>query len=260
MERQRVGAVEVVSLLDTNFSFPAKQCYPGADVGPYAEFLVDGNVYMEDQCFLLVSGDQRILVDTGMGPEVNGTLLEELAAAGVATEDIDTVVFTHLHTDHVGWNIDHESGAATFANARYWTPRADWDHFAAEAGASFVRDLQPLEVSGQLELFDGEHAFDGAITALATPGHTPGHTSFVIDSGGERGFVLGDVVLTPIDTADPTFQNTFDHDHDVARDTRVATLERLAGDGSLVAASHMLAPGFGRFVKAEGRHSWRALS
>ena len=147
MERQRVGSIEVVSLLDTNFSFPPERCFPGADVGPYAEYLVDGNVYMDDLCFLLVSGDRRILVDTGMGPEVNGTLLEELAAAGVATEDIDTVVFTHLHTDHVGWNIDRESGAATFANARYWSPRADWDHFAARAGAS-VR-TRPAAARGQ---------------------------------------------------------------------------------------------------------------
>jgi glyoxylase-like metal-dependent hydrolase (beta-lactamase superfamily II) len=259
MERQRVGAVEVVALLDTNFSLPPDRGYPGADLGPYAEFLVDGQMYMDDMCFLLVSGDRRILVDTGMGPEVNGTLLEGLDAAGVMREDIDTVAFTHLHGDHVGWNIDRESGAPLFANARYWVPQGDWDHYSAQGGASFVRDVQPLQENGQLELFEGEHAFDDAISSVATPGHTPGHTSFVIDSGGERGFVLGDVVLTAIDAAEPTFQNTFDHDHDLARETRIATLERLSADSSLVAAAHMLAPGFGRFVKTDGRHSWRAI-
>lgn len=260
MERQRVGSVEVVSLLDTNFSMPGDRVFPGSDLAPYEELLDDGNVYMDDICFLLVSGDRRILVDTGMGPEVNGTLLEELSAAGVDPGDIDTVVFTHLHGDHVGWNLDRASGAPLFASARYWVPQGDWDHYAAGAGASFERDVRPLEAAGRLELFEGEHAFDDAITSLPTPGHTPGHTSFVIASGGELGFVLGDVVLTAIDAQEPEFANTFDHDDDVARVTRLAALERLSADGSLVAAAHQRAPGFGRFVKTDGRHSWRALA
>ncbi|HMS57458.1 MAG TPA: hypothetical protein PKA49_01290, partial [Tepidiformaceae bacterium] len=92
-----------------------------------------------------------------------------------------------------------------------------------------------------------------------TPGHTPGHTSLLVASQGARACVLGDVVITSIDAAEPELRTAFDWDHDVAVKTRVATVDRLIADGSTVAASHLPAPGLGTFVRKDGRRHWQSL-
>jgi glyoxylase-like metal-dependent hydrolase (beta-lactamase superfamily II) len=107
-----------------------------------------------------------------------------------------------------------------------------------------------------MELIVGEHRLGPSLVTLPTPGHTPGHTSVIVQSGNERGCILGDVVLTPIDAEMPALDTSFDWDHALARSTREAMIARLAGDGSLVGASHLTAPGFGRFTLDAGRSKW----
>lgn len=264
MQRVRVGNLELVALVDTIQPYPATAVYPeaGAALDGYARYLDDqARVALNFGCFFVADGDVRLLVDTGWGPEHGGRLPEELRAAGISPASVTHVLFTHLHGDHTGWNIGRATGEPMFANARCLVPQKDWDHYSAQSPkpASFVRDVEPLHAAGRVDLIDGERTLSSALTTLPTPGHTPGHTSVAIASAGERGFILGDVVLSPIDAEEPTFTNSFDWDNEIAFRTRLATLDRLVADGSLVGGSHLPAPGLGHFIAGEGRRYWRGL-
>ncbi|TAJ19906.1 MAG: MBL fold metallo-hydrolase [Dehalococcoidia bacterium] len=263
MKRARVGNVEVVALVDCTESYDANGVYVDAaeSIAPLRGYLdAEGRVTLNFGCFLLREGSRTILVDTGWGPEHHGLLPDELREAGVGLDEVDTVVFTHLHGDHTAWNLDRATGKPLFARARYLVPRADWDHYSASGTASFVRDVAPLERLGVVDLIDGERALTASMTTLATPGHTPGHTSIVITSDGERGFILGDVVFTEVDAVLPDLLSVWDEDQALARQTRKAILKRLVEDGSLVGASHIRAPGLGRFVREASGTRWQALA
>jgi glyoxylase-like metal-dependent hydrolase (beta-lactamase superfamily II) len=274
MQKTTVGDIEITALLDLVQTYPASAMYPA--VGDTARF--DGKVdesagvALAFSSFLVRDGATLLLVDTGWGPEHDGKLLAELAEAGVKPAQVTHVLFTHLHGDHTGWNIDRQSGKPIFGNARHLVPQADWDHYAAETAAaraketsnrpwlgSFDRDVEPLEGLGLLDLISGEHTISPALTAIPTPGHTPGHTSVIVTSGGDNGCILGDVVISELDAQEPDLESIFDWDRALAVRTRKATIERLIADRALVGASHLPAPGLGRFVRAEGRQYWQAL-
>lgn len=264
MQHVTVGGVQVFALIDDVQAYPATDVYhqAGDALDAYRHYLEpDGGISLNFGCFLLRDADATVLVDTGLGADANGKLLQELDAAGVDPASVDRVVFTHLHGDHTGWNIDPATGKPRFSAARYLVPGADWAYYSKqeEPPASFTRDVVPLQQSGVMELFDGEQTVTPSITAIPTPGHTPGHTSLVVSSQGERGFILGDVVLTPVDAEELTWVNTFDWDSETARATRLRIVDRLVNDGSLVGASHMPAPGLGRFVRTEGRTAWQGF-
>jgi glyoxylase-like metal-dependent hydrolase (beta-lactamase superfamily II) len=261
MIRTSVGAIDLVALVDTVAGYPAANVYPqaGDAIGAYNGFLdSDGNVVLNFGCFLLRDAGTTLLVDTGWGPEFNGRLLDELAEAGVAPAEVDFVLFTHLHGDHTGWNLDRATGKPVFGNARYLVPGADWAHYSTRdpQPASFTRDVLPLLDAGVMELVDGERTITPGITAVPTPGHTPGHTSATVVSGGDRGYILGDVVISPVDLAEPGWPNAFDWDNDIARATRHRILEQLAPT-TLVGASHLPAPGLGYFGSSNGKRAWQ---
>jgi glyoxylase-like metal-dependent hydrolase (beta-lactamase superfamily II) len=264
VQKTRVGEVGIVALSDNVQGYASPQVYnqAGDAIERYRDRLTpDGKVELNFGCFLLRADGQTILVDTGWGPEHEGKLLDEMLEAGVRREEVNIVVFTHLHGDHTGWNIERLSGKALFPAARYLVPEEDWRHYSSRERppASFERDVRPLEALGCLELFSGERSLTPSLTTLPTPGHTPGHTSIIIDSAGERGLIIGDVVISTIDVEEPEWPNTFDWDHDIARQTRLSVLERAEREQALVGASHLAAPGLGRFVRLEGRRVWQAL-
>ncbi len=262
MQKTNVGNVSVVALVDNIQAYPLSGVYPAlSDPVPYRRHLDDQDrVSLNFGCFLAIDGNVTLLVDTGWGPEYNGRLLDELREAGVAPSAVTHVLFTHLHGDHTGWNIDRATGKPVFENAEYLVPAGDWRHYSEQAkAASFTRDVVPLEATGRMRLIEGELNISPALTAIPTPGHTPGHTSVAVSSGGEAGFILGDVVISPIDATEPTLVNTFDCDSAIAEKTRLATLERLTTSNALVGASHLPAPGLGHFVATEGKRYWRAL-
>ncbi len=263
MERRRIGSVDVIALIDNEKTYPAVDVYPtaGDALARFSGYLDSGGgLALNFASFLVRDGQTTVLVDTGWGPELDGRLVAELSDAGVSPNEIDIVTFTHLHGDHTGWNLDRASGLPLFPRARYLVPKGDWEHYAAETPPpdSFTRDVAPLQASGQLELIAGEHVLSPALTTLPTPGHTPGHMSLTIVSAGERGCILGDVVIGMIDAEMPSLDTAFDWDHTIARATREATIARLASEGSLVAASHLPVPGFGRFDVTNGTSRWIA--
>jgi len=267
MRKTSVGSIEMIALIDLVRAYPATMIYP--DIGDTARFAnhldSEGGVPLNFACFLLRDGATTLLVDTGWGPENDGRLLAELAEAGVKPAQVTHVVFTHLHGDHTGWNIDRATGRPLFPEARYLVPQADWDLYGAapvppaQTNDSFERDVRPLQAAGKMDLIAGETSISSGLTAIETPGHTPGHTSVVVSSDGERGFILGDVVISPIDAEEPRLETVFDGDRKLAVETRIKTIDRLIGDGSLVGASHLPVPGIGRFMRMEGKQWWSGV-
>ncbi|OAI44588.1 hypothetical protein AYO38_00405 [bacterium SCGC AG-212-C10] len=265
MQKTRVGDVEIVALIDNVMSWPASDVYASATPQMLEPFRGDldeaGLLALNFGCFLLIDREATVLVDTGWGPEFNGKLLEELEAAGIQRDAIDSVIFTHLHGDHTGWNLDRATGDPLFPRARFLVPKADFDHYAAAdpASESFQRDIVPLMALNRIDLLDGEHSITASLTAIPTPGHTPGHTSIAIASAGETGYILGDVVLSTIDAVEPGWANTFDTDSTVAEATRRRVIAELVANRALVGASHIAVPGLGRFVSRGGGTAWEPL-
>jgi glyoxylase-like metal-dependent hydrolase (beta-lactamase superfamily II) len=264
--RVQVGSATIVALSDTEQSYPATNVYPeaGDALSAHAGFLTEnGEVVLNFGCYAIRADGRTVLVDTGWGPGYQGRLLDELDDAGIRLDEVDAVIFTHLHGDHIGWNIIHEGGdpRPRFPRARYLVPEADWHHYRAqpEPSALFLEQVIPLESLGVMDLVGGDHVLSPSVTTVATPGHTPGHLSVAITSNGEHGFILGDVVISQIDAQETDWINAFDWDKDLARRTRHTIVDRLERDRALVAASHLPTPGLGRFTRQNGQRKWEAL-
>lgn len=264
-----VGNVELISLSDGTSQMEPSSIFPSVTEAEWEKYSGDlspeGKLQSNFGCFAIRSQGQTILVDTGMGPELPGHLLEELAKKGVDIHEISVVAITHLHPDHVGWNLDQGAGevSPTFPKARYLIPKGDWDHFRKPQvldHAPHVRDkVLPLDKLGVLDLMEGDTNITSEVTMVPTPGHTPGHMSVAIVSQGERAFILGDIANYPPQAQETAWEFIFDYDNELARKTREAVLGQLERDGSVVGAGHMLPPSFGRFVRGKGRRYWQPL-
>ena len=264
-----VGNVEIISLSDGAGEMQMPDVFPKVPPAEWKRYpdtiSSEGRLAANFGCFAVRSQGKTILVDTGIGPGYPGRLMDELKDKGVGIDDITVVAITHLHPDHVGWNISQHGGQQrlTFPKARYWIPSVDWEHFRQPEvleQAAFVEDMVlPLEKLGALELVEGETSISNEVTMLPTPGHTPGHMSIAITSQGEHGFILGDIAGQPFQAQETAWEMTFDNDKDQARRTREAVLERLEREGSLVGGGHFAPPSFGRFVRSEGRRYWQGI-
>jgi glyoxylase-like metal-dependent hydrolase (beta-lactamase superfamily II) len=273
----RVGNVEILSLSDGMLEFDLCNFFPTIPQErwhPYASHLTEEQKVRFNLGSFLVRADGRtILVDTGLGPKPAdapetpwGTLLDEFTANGVRPEEVDMVVMTHLHRDHVGWNLRSQDGkyAPTFPKARYWMSAKDWEachqpEVQRERFPNAPTCVWPLAELGLVELMAGEHSLTRELTALSTPGHTPGHMSILISSQGERALILGDVAHNPAQVHETDWVSRADMDPEQTRTTRRALMERLEREGMVVAAGHFPAPGFGKIVRLEGRRYWQVL-
>lgn len=259
----RIGELDVLPLLDGEFRAPATQMYANtteADWAPHKRWLNhDGTIELAIGCFLVHSGDRRVLIDAGLGTVQvegfkGGRLLDELKANDLAPGDLTDVVFTHLHFDHVGWAT--QQGAIVFPNATYRCHAADWRHFVEGDGAmgGGKRKLEPLTT--QLETFDGQTTIAPGIDTLPTPGHTPGHTALVLSSGTDRALLLGDAAHCPLELEDAEWDGLGDVDPVAAKRTREAMMRELEESGTPASAAHFPGLQFGRLVRAEGRAQW----
>lgn len=281
-----VGNVEISVMHDAESALPLEMTFPGV---PAEEWETYKERYPEAfngpdalrahfECYLIRSQGQTILVDTGIGDtasnpgtigmfggEVEGNLLSELQAAGVSPGDIDIVFLTHLHPDHVGWNLSARGAnpAASFPNARYVANQADSAAFITPKdeeifGFSYWEEtIAPLERLGVLELLDGEKALTSEVTAISTPGHTPGSMSLSIASSGESALILGDVFHNPAQITEPGWSFSFDYDSDQAIQTRSRIVDQAEAGNIPIAICHTT--GFGRVIRTEGRRYWQVL-
>jgi len=281
-----VGNVEILVMHDAESALPLEMTFPnvsGEDWAPYKErypeaFNGPDNLRAHFECYLVRSQGQIILVDTGIGTattnpgtiegllggSVEGSLVSELASAGVQPGDIDTVFMTHLHPDHVGWNLSGgESPSATFPNARYVAHQADWAAFSSPKdeeifGFNFWEStVAPLERLGVLDLLEGEKSLNSEVTAIATPGHTPGSMSLSISSAGESALILGDVFHNPAQVTETDWAFSFDYDSDQAIQTRGRMVDQAEAGNIPIAICHTT--GFGRVVRTGGRRYWQVL-
>jgi len=216
-----------------------------------------GRLRMTIHSLVVETPTRRIIVDTGLGNDKEGRsvptwnrlatpFLETLTAAGYPPESIDTVLCTHLHVDHVGWNTRLGDGrwVPTFANARYLFGRAEYDHWArhrdevAHPPASFDDSVQPIVDAGRAALIDPDFRVSDEISLLATPGHSPGHMSVLIESEGEQLLLAGDAAHHPVQFAHPEWSSTADHDAAAAAETRRALFARFADTPTRIIGGH----------------------
>jgi len=224
----------------------------------------EGNVRMRIQALVVCSAGRRIVVDTCLGNDKPRTnpffaglqtpFLDDLAGAGFAPGTIDTVVCTHLHVDHVGWNTVLRDGAwvPTFPNARYLLSRVDVEHWSTTPSADgdlFGDSVRPVIDAGLADLVDAPFAVTDEVTLEATPGHSPGHVSVRIRSGGQEAVITGDVMHHPIQCARPAWASAFDSDAAAAEATRRAFLDAHAGTDVLVIGTHFADPVAGYVVR-----------
>ena len=289
--RVSVGNVEVLGLTDAEVDgvMQLSQLFPDvpAEAWPpirerYPEVFSSPDTWRAHfGCYLLRSEGRTILFDTGLGDKgsnpdtlavmfnnaVEGRLMAELDAVGVSPSDIDTVVLSHLHADHVGWNLSGQgaNAKARFTKAKYVIHQDDWNTFKdPEVQGRYPfkyweETLLPLESLGALDLISGERALTSEVTVIPTPGHTPGHVSVAIVSGGQHGMVMGDVAIHVAQIVEVDWAVVAEMDSARAAQTRRQFLDRAEGENAAVFACHFPRRGFGRVVRIEGRRYWQGL-
>jgi glyoxylase-like metal-dependent hydrolase (beta-lactamase superfamily II) len=270
----RIGNVEIVPLLDSSIVAPCRLLCPDSTPEqwlPYRGLLDESgnNLTLSISSFLVRANGKTVLVDTGIGAKdrggvPNGRLPDAITEAGVARDEIDVVMATHIHVDHVGWHTTKRGDALvpTFPKATHLFAQSEWDYFTrpdVAAKAPWVTDcVLPLRDTAEIKLVDSEYRISDDLTLVPTPGHTPGHVSLAILSAGEAGIIWGDVCHHPIQVAE-LWSPPFDLNPALARETRDSLLQRIEDERMMVIAGHFAHPGFGRIVRVEGKRSWRAL-
>ena len=271
----QIGDLDVRVLSDGDARAPGTMYFPGTTAEqwePHKRWLDhSGNVVFPFTCFLVRTGDQTVLIDTGLGPVnmfgfTGGALVGELAKESVQPDDIDLVFVTHLHVDHCG-NVAIAEGEAprpTFPNATYRWTTSDHEHFSGER--SFGTPDQKAYLRAMFEAVEGrfEAADDGAsiapgITVIGTPGHTPGHAGVILSSGGQRAFVLGDAISCPVQLEETEWSGMGDMDKELARRSQEAVVRELEGTDDLMTAAHFPGLTFGRVLRGEGKRYWEPL-
>ena len=285
-----VGNVEITVLHDSEVALAFSRTFP--DVPPeawapyqerYPEAYTknadgDDSLRVHFECYLVRSQGRTLLVDTGLGnatsnPNVverigggiDGVLLSELEKAGFKAADVDTVFLTHLHPDHVGWNVTRNGNqeSPTFPNARYVAHEADWAAFDTPKDSEifgynwWAETVAPLRRLGVLDLITGETELMGELTVTPTPGHTPGSMSLIVSSGGEKAFMMGDVFHGPAQVTETDWVFHYDMHPETAGETRRGMLDRAEQDNAAIAICHH--SGFGKVIRESGRRYWQAL-
>jgi len=224
--------------------------------------------------YLVNTGAKLVLIDTGagalFGPTL-GYLVGNLKAAGYTPEQVDEIYITHMHPDHVGGLV--KDGQKVFPNAiiradkaesDFWLSQANLDKAPAESKGFFqgaMAALNPYVSAGQYKPFEGSLELVPGIKALETKGHTPGHTSYVVESKGVKLVVIGDLIhVAAVQFADPSVTIGFDSDTESAKAERMKIFSDAAKQGYLIAAAHIAFPGVGYIATVGKGFAWEPIN
>jgi len=234
----------------------------------YPHFVTpEGHLNVSIHALLVEAPGLKLVIDTCIGNDrprgiigkrpLATKFLETLESTGVKRTDVNAVVCTHLHVDHVGWNTMLEDGkwVPTFPNARYLIGRQEFEHWSnendGEAPQILADSVQPIFDAGLADLVAMDHKLSNEIRLMPTPGHTPGHVSVVIESGGKTAIITGDLMHHPCQIAHPDWAPDFDSDKTAAIATRKQFLGDMADQPILVIGTHFAAPTAGH-VRRDG--------
>jgi glyoxylase-like metal-dependent hydrolase (beta-lactamase superfamily II) len=274
--RFQVGTLCCTVLSDGYVAHPTSWFFPDADRVDLAQAfekhgLPQEMVLSPYTCLLVETGRHVLLADTGLGTASNtsGAVLARLEMAGIRRQDVDTVVFTHAHPDHIGGAIDWRNPRTpgpVFPNARHVMFESEWDFWTAQRV-----DLHQLQVPfetranmecaarrclvalrHQMELIDRESEIVPGVYAIPAAGHTPGHMALLLSSGSQRMLNLGDAAVHPVHLEQPKWSNGFDLEPERALATRHTLLERAVAEDMSVMAFHFPFPSVGRVAARNG--------
>ena len=275
----KLGDVEILRVEESHGpGFQPNQLLPdwsAEAIAPHKSWLVPD--YYDDVKDRLISSvhswvvktrHHTILIDTCVGnhkhrPEqprfhmLERPYMTNLAAAGIRPEDVDFVLCTHLHVDHVGWNTMLEGGkwVPTFPKAKYLIGKQEYAHWKQEGDpeqqAILGDSVQPIFDAGLATLVEMNHRISNEIRLTPTPGHTPGHVSVLIESKRQRAMITGDMLHHPCQFGHPEWSPSFDSDPIAGASMRRVVMETVAGDDILVIGTHFAAPTAGH-VKRDG--------
>jgi glyoxylase-like metal-dependent hydrolase (beta-lactamase superfamily II) len=228
-----------------------------------------GDLASRIQTYVVRTPRRTVLIDTGVGNDKartgaplwnmrSGSYLEDLRAAGVRPDDVDVVVCTHLHVDHVGWNTRLVGGRwlPTFPRATYVIAGEEWEFWKHESEAGteesgcIADSVTPVVDAGQARLVDSHSAIDEHLRFEPSSGHTPGHVCVRLSTSAGEAVFSGDLMHRTVQVAEPQWSSRFCYDPRRARDTRREFVERHADSGVLVLAAHFPLPGF--IVRGDG--------
>ncbi|ADG18902.1 beta-lactamase domain protein [Paraburkholderia atlantica] len=276
--RMMLGSYEITALLDGTHPFPVDTVMTDVPRRVIDQDLAEDDLALPLQgsinAFLINTGSQLILIDTGAGVlygDCCGHLLANLRAAGYQPEQVDQVLLTHMHKDHVGGVI--RAGQMAFPNAVLRVSQREADYwldagnkktapsFLSSFFDSAAQSVAPYIAAGRFRPFDGDATIAPGVSALATPGHTPAHTGYVVKSGQQTLIVWGDIIhVAAIQLRDPRASVEYDSDAAAARQSRLALLDRAAREHDVIAAAHISFPGLGHVRKEGGSYVWIPLN
>jgi glyoxylase-like metal-dependent hydrolase (beta-lactamase superfamily II) len=216
----------------------------------------EGRLKMSIHSLVVETPTRRIVIDTGLGNDKQGRnvptwnnrstpFLETMTAAGFPPESIDTVLCTHLHVDHVGWNTRLSGGkwVPTFPRARYVFGKTEYEYWRdhstePDKQAVFGDSVKPIVDADRAELIPSDYRLSDEISVIPTAGHSPGHMSILIQSDGEQGLLTGDVAHHPCQMAHLGWSSTADSDQGQSAATRRQLFGRFADTPTLVIGGH----------------------
>ncbi|MFZ6746499.1 MBL fold metallo-hydrolase [Undibacterium sp. JH2W] len=271
--RTMLGAFEVTALSDGTVKLPVDKILMEPEQKTrevLAKSFLQAPLETSVNAYLVNTGNKLILIDAGtgslFGPSL-GKLIANLKASGYEAAQIDDIYLTHLHPDHVGGLMIN--GAMAFNNATIHVNEAEADYWlspknleqAPADGKSFFQGAQasvnPYKAAQKLQTFSKDSELLPGLTAHSTQGHTAGHTSYLLESQGEKMLVVGDLIhVAAVQLGEPEVTVTFDSHAKAASAMRQKIFTQAAKDGVIVAASHMQFPGMGHLKKAGSSYQW----
>ncbi|WP_185985421.1 MBL fold metallo-hydrolase [Aureimonas mangrovi] len=275
--RFQVGDIAVTVLSDGLIGGPPTVYAGDANEAELEEvlrraFLPTDHMTLNLNTLLLEVGGRRVLLEAGaggtMGPN-GGRLFDNLAAVGLSADDIDTIVISHTHPDHVG-NLRAADGGRAFPRATVMVPRADWaffvendpdlsympvpEEFRRRFAANIKESVEP--VANGIEFYEAGDEVLSGLTTIAAAGHTPGMAAFLVHSGDDQLLLTADLAYHPVVNIDRPWRPGPDRDQDAAASARRRIFDRAAADRTLVLGFHYPFPGLGRILRTDTGYAW----